>query len=327
MCEQDTDAYNRDKLNSPESVVALHHIAIQRRNTWRHTRLCPICRSHTTLTSQVWAPNSQKLLPKWQPKWGHGFLLQPSFSQAQHRPAPWWVTRNLHIPALSYHAWCFISWWHLHWAAEVTASVPVSTFIKGQTFPLPCWLFREKCSTLFLFQPVIAETWLSGPGLSPHRQVCCKRLHELAQILPLTLPLVGEKSPNHKFSHKLPPQHLSGWWELSAQLTAWPQEGIGGAGADCSSCLLCHQGWVPGFYKWGEKWAAAEGREYSTTLLHGGFNYCSLLQLVNGRRCRALVQWPNLPSSWQGQMPGSFWENGTKIPVMDLCLIFPHFIV
>lgn len=77
MCEQDTDAYNRDKLNSPESVVALHHIAIQRRNTWRHTRLCPICRSHTTLTSQVWAPNSQKLLPKRQPKWGHGFLPLP----------------------------------------------------------------------------------------------------------------------------------------------------------------------------------------------------------------------------------------------------------
>lgn len=46
---------------------------------------------------------------------GGAFLLQPSFSQAQHSHALWWVTQNLHVPALSYHAWCFISWWHLHW--------------------------------------------------------------------------------------------------------------------------------------------------------------------------------------------------------------------
>lgn len=143
---------------------------------------------------------------------GGAFLLQLSFSQAQHSHALWWVTQNLHVPALSYHAWCFISWWHLHWMG-----------CRGDCFCACLSLYQrpDLSITLLTFQQ---EMFFYSIPISAYD---CRNLVVRARFVstqagllqkvarasasPSSLCLwLDKKSLNHKSALKLPPQHLAG---------------------------------------------------------------------------------------------------------------------
>lgn len=94
-----------------------------------------------------------------------------------------------------------------------------------------------------VFQPMPAEAQLFWPDLALQRLVCCNGLHERTRVLPPTLPLSEENSPNCKSSCKLLPCHLAGWRAPSSvwPLHPWARRGVGGAGDGCFNCSLCHQ--------------------------------------------------------------------------------------